>query len=494
MNEPDGIVRCRFKMTYPATQSTTHADDTRWMRLALEQAELAALAGEVPVGAVVVKAGQVIGVGRNAPVGDHDPTAHAEVKALRNAAQALGNYRLDGCTIYVTLEPCAMCSGAMLHARLDRVVFGAPDVKTGAAGGVLNLFTQSALNHRTQVTGGVLAGEGAALLQAFFKPKRANAQPLRQDALRTPVERFESLNDYPWQPHYVDDLASLNGLRLHYLDEGGLGPGEGGPHQQTFLCLHGEQTWSYLYRQMIPVFLAGGARVVAPDLIGFGKSDKPKKESAHTFAWHRQVLLDLVERLKLCNVVLVVQGWGGTLGLTLPVAASHRYQALLVMNTLLASDKWPFANAWKTWGKQTTTHGGFSADRLLRLTQSQLNADACAAYDAPFPDSGHCAALRAVPRLAQTCPDAGDPALAATVSDFWQHKWTGYSRMVIGQQDQFMGSTPMYALQALINGCAEPWCLPEAGQLVPEWGRGIAERWCGEFPQSQLSSDGILEQ
>ena len=371
------------------------------MRLALEQAELAALDGEVPVGAVVVKAGQVIGVGRNAPVGDHDPTSHAEVKALRNAAKALGNYRLDGCTLYVTLEPCAMCSGAMLHARLDRVVFGASDVKTGAAGGVLNLFTQSALNHRTQVTGGVLAGEGAALLQAFFKPKRANAQPLRQDALRTPAKRFESLKDYPWQPNYVDDLASLNGLRLHYLDEGGLGTGEGGQHQPTYLCLHGEQTWSYLYRHMIPVFLAKGARVVAPDLMGFGKSDKPKKESAHTFAWHRQVLLDLVERLNLSNVVLVVQGWGGTLGLTLPVAAPHRYKGLLVMNMLLAADELPFRTAWQAWCKQSTNRSGVNAGRSMNLTQSRLNVDACTAYSAPFPDSGHCAALRAVPRLAQ---------------------------------------------------------------------------------------------
>ena len=481
-------------MTYPASDLTTHADDTRWMRLALEQAQLAALAGEVPVGAVVVQAGQVIGVGRNAPIGEHDPTAHAEIKALRNAAQALGNYRLEGCTLYVTLEPCAMCSGAMLHARLDRVVFGAPDVKTGAAGGVLNLFGQSALNHRTQVTGGVLAEEGAALLRGFFKPRRANEQPVRQDALRTPEKRFETVTDYPWQPHYVDGLTSLKGLRLHYLDEGGLRAGEGDQHQSTFLCLHGEQTWSYLYRHMIPVFLASGARVVAPDLIGCGKSDKPKKESAHTFAWHRQVLLDLVERLNLSNLVLVVQGWGGTLGLTLPVAAPHRYQGLLVMNTLLASDELPFRTAWHTWCIQSTNQNGFNADKLISLTQSPLDVDACTGYAAPFPDSGHCAALRAVPRLAQASPDVCDAALAFAVRDFWRHKWTGHGRMAIGQQDRFMGTTPMSALQALISGCAEPWCLPDAGQLVPEWGRYIAERWCAEVSPNELSSDGILEQ
>ena len=111
----------------------SHEDDT-FMTLALHEAQAAAAAGEVPVGAVVVKDGQVIATGRNSPISDHDPTAHAEIVALRAAAQALGNYRLDGCELFVTLEPCAMCSGAMLHSRLKRVVFGAPDPKTGAAG------------------------------------------------------------------------------------------------------------------------------------------------------------------------------------------------------------------------------------------------------------------------------------------------------------------------------------------------------------------------
>ena len=164
--------------------------DIAFMQLALVQAREAAGSGEVPVGAVVVRDGQVIATGRNAPVDDHDPTAHAEVVALRAAARALGNYRLDGCTLYVTLEPCAMCSGAMLHARLARVVFGAPEPKTGAAGSVLNLFAQPRLNHQTQWQGGVLAAECAALLTDFFRTRRQEARmtatPLRDDALRTP--------------------------------------------------------------------------------------------------------------------------------------------------------------------------------------------------------------------------------------------------------------------------------------------------------------------
>jgi tRNA(Arg) A34 adenosine deaminase TadA len=168
------------------------------MALALEQAQQAAEAGEVPVGAVVVKDGQVIATGRNAPIASHDPTAHAEVVALREAARILGNYRLEGCTLYVTLEPCAMCSGAMLHARVDRVVFGATDPRTGAAGSVLNLFGHTQLNHQTQITGGVLADECSQLLKDFFRPKRMNLHPLREDALRTPDEAFAVLPDYIW--------------------------------------------------------------------------------------------------------------------------------------------------------------------------------------------------------------------------------------------------------------------------------------------------------
>ena len=146
--------------------------DFTFMALALEQARLALAAGEVPVGAVVVRAGQVIAVGSNAPIGQHDPSAHAEMVALRAAAQLVGNYRLVDCELFVTLEPCAMCVGAMLHARLRRVVFGAADPKTGAAGSVLDLFANPRLNHQTQVLGGVLAAQCAGLLQDFFRNKR----------------------------------------------------------------------------------------------------------------------------------------------------------------------------------------------------------------------------------------------------------------------------------------------------------------------------------
>ncbi len=150
--------------------------DALFMQQALSQAHNAWALGEVPVGALVVKDGQVIATGFNQPIGTHDPTAHAEIMALRAAADILGNYRLPGCELFVTLEPCAMCAGAMMHARLARVVFGASDPKTGACGSVLNLFEQEKLNHHTELVGGVLAEECGALLKEFFAERRASAQ------------------------------------------------------------------------------------------------------------------------------------------------------------------------------------------------------------------------------------------------------------------------------------------------------------------------------
>jgi tRNA(adenine34) deaminase len=151
-------------------------DDAIFMRQALDQAHNAWALGEVPVGAVVVKDGEIIATGFNQPIGTHDPTAHAEIMALRAAAAILGNYRLPGCELFVTLEPCAMCSGAMLHARLARVVYGASDPKTGACGSIVNLFEQNQLNHHTELVGGVMAQECGALLKEFFAERRRDAQ------------------------------------------------------------------------------------------------------------------------------------------------------------------------------------------------------------------------------------------------------------------------------------------------------------------------------
>ncbi len=443
------------------------------MQQALALAHQAAEAGEVPVGAVLVHQGVVIATGHNAPIGSHDPTAHAEIRALRTAAARLGNYRLEDCELYVTLEPCPMCAGALLHARLKRVVFGAPDPKTGAAGSVLDLFAQSQLNHQTAVQGGVLAQECGALLQDFFQRKREAqrrlSQPVREDAVRTPDACFVDLPAYPWAPHYLSDLPALAGLRLHYLDEG--------PHDapMTWLCLHGNPSWSYLYRKMVPVFLAAGHRVVAPDLIGFGRSDKPKRESAHSFSWHRQVLLEFVERLDLSNIVLVVQDWGGLLGLTLPMAAPQRYQDLLVMNTLLATGDQPLPAGFLAWREMCAKKPDYSVGRLLARGNPLMTQQEAAAYDAPFPDRGHRAALRAFPPMVPDTPDADGAAISRQARDFWQQQWQGRCLMAVGMQDPVLGWPVMQPLQQTIRGCPEPMRVEQGGHFVQEQGEEIAQ-------------------
>lgn len=348
--------------------------DLQAMRHALVQAQAAGAAGEVPVGAVVVKNGEIIAAAGNAPIARNDPCAHAEILALRAAAKALGNYRLDGCELFVTLEPCAMCSGAILQARLTRVVFGATEPKTGAAGSVLNLFVLPQLNHHTQVTGGVLAEESVALLAQFFQHKRQHirlerhkAHPLRDDALRTPEARFAPLPACPWPSNYLNDLPALSGWRLHYLDVS-LDVALAIPTaQEVYLCLHGSSTWGCCFHPVVPALLAAGGRVVVPDLIGFGQSDKPKKTSAHSLEWHCQVLLALMQRLDVPPPVLVVQAGQEQLGRAVYQSMPECFQRLWVMP--------------------------------VRLQTPEEQAQDAAAREAPFPDAGHRAAPRAFAAL-----------------------------------------------------------------------------------------------
>lgn len=447
--------------------------DLQWMRRALELAHAAAAAGEVPVGAVVVKNGVVLGEGANAPIARHDPSAHAEIQALRAAGESLRNYRLDGCTLYVTLEPCAMCAGAIVQARIQRLVFGAVDAKAGAAGSVLDVFASRTINHHTQVEGGLLADESAAVLQDFFarrrKEKVMNTQPLRDDAVRTDEARFADLPGYPWQAQYLSDLPTLDGLRMHFLDEG--------PRDATitWLCLHGNPSWSYLYRKMIPVFLSAGHRVVAPDLIGFGKSDKPKREAAHSFSWHRQVLLEFVERLDLHGVRLVVQDWGGLLGLTLPMESPSRYHGLLVMNTTLATGDAPLSPGFLAWRDMCARNPDFDVARLFARGNPHMSAAECAAYNAPFPDRGHRAALRAFAPMVPETPDSDGAATSCKARTFWRDQWQGRSFMAIGTQDPVLGVPVMQALRQVIRGCPEPMHVERGGHFVQELGEPIAE-------------------
>ena len=423
-------------------------------------------AGEVPVGAVVVKDGQVIATGRNGPIDAHDPTAHAEIVALRAAAKTLGNYRLDDCEMYVTLEPCAMCSGAMLHARLKRVVFGAPEPKTGAAGSVLNLFEQPQLNHQTQCLGGVLASESTALLQTFFRQRRHEQQalarqshPLRDDALRTPDSAFDKVPDYPWPGRYISDLPSLAGLRMHYLDESGPQP----PAKSlTFLCLHGHASWSYLYRRMIPALLEAGHRVVAPDLIGFGKSDKPKKQSFHSLQVHQQMMLALIERLDLRDVVLVLHGTAAPLGFGLARLAPERFCGVLAMNTLLGGNQ-ALPQGFNDWRDLHTNAPGADLARLHAEANPDLSPQECAAYAAPFPDKGHRAAWHNWAGLL-----SADDEESKQTAHFWREQWQGKTVLVAGAKDPVLGVAAMQSLAVQLGVLDDVIVLADAGHFLPE--------------------------
>ena len=291
---------------------STPADDAHYMSLAIAQARLAAAAGEVPVGAVLVRPGQsgqsdqILARAHNQPITLNDPTAHAEMLALRQAAQVLGNYRLDGCELYVTLEPCAMCAQALLHARLARVVYGAPEPKTGAAGSVINILGDARLNHQTTVQGGVEADACAALMQTFFaeqrRAARATAQPLRDDALRTPDEAIAPLwqalpDDWRETSHTTQAGDALNGLRLHWIDRPPVATHADERKTPPWVLLHGPQSWWPQWLALAQQLTQQGHRVLLPDLIGFGMSDKPKKLQWHTISRHASILAEWLSGL-----------------------------------------------------------------------------------------------------------------------------------------------------------------------------------------------------
>jgi len=225
---------------------------------------------------------------------------------------------------------------------------------------------------------------------------------------------------------------------------------------------------------MIPVFLNAGHRVVAPDMPGFGKSDKPKKDSAHSFTWHRKVLLEFVEALDLQAIHLVVQDWGGILGLTLPMVAPQRYQGLLVMNTTLATAEHPLSPGFLAWRQMCADKPSFDVGRLFGRGNPQMSQAECAAYNAPFPDAGHRAALRAFPPMVPEFAHSDGAEVSRQAQDFWQHDWQGKSFMAIGAQDPVLGVEVMQALRGKIRHCPEPWVLPEAGHFVQEHGEVIA--------------------
>lgn len=292
----------------------------------------------------------------------------------------------------------------------------------------------------------------------------SSAAPIEH--LRTPDERFAQLPGFAYPPHYLEQSG---GLRMHYVDVGDADAGT------VFLCLHGQPTWSYLYRRMLPVFARAGHRAVAPDLFGFGRSDKPVDESVYSIDFHRRSLIAFIEALDLRNICIVCQDWGGLLGLTLPHALPGRITRLLVMNTTLGTGDVPLSKGFLDWRAWANEHPDMAVGKLLSRACPHLTPEECAAYDAPFPTAAHKAGVRRFPNLLPDHPAAPGAEVGRDARAFLRHDWRGSSFMAIGERDPVLGAPVMEALRADIRDCPPPMRLPQAGHFTQEWGEPVAQ-------------------
>ncbi|MHA1668965.1 MAG: haloalkane dehalogenase [Promethearchaeota archaeon] len=290
------------------------------------------------------------------------------------------------------------------------------------------------------------------------------------EAIRTPDMRFKNLHGFPFEPNYIENLKGFNQLRMHYVDEGSKNS------DKTYLCLHGQPTWSYLYRKMIPIFLEDNGRVIAPDFYGFGRSDKPLKEETYTFDFHRNFLIEFINRMDITNITLVCQDWGGLLGLTLPMEMPERFSRLIIMNTAIATGDYKISQgflAFRDWVNKTPN---IEVGRLMKRAVPILTQEEARAYDAPFPDVTYKAGIRRFPNLVVTTYDDPGAEIGRQARDWFQKEWKGKAFMAIGMQDPVLGSPMMKILYNMIPGCSKPMRLKEAGHFTQEWGEIIAQK------------------
>lgn len=292
--------------------------------------------------------------------------------------------------------------------------------------------------------------------------------------LRTPDNRFSNLPGFPFAPNYIEGLPGYEHLRVHYID---VGPKDA---ERTYLCLHGEPTWCYLYRKMIPVFTDTGARVIAPDWLGFGRSDKPAEDSVYTFHFHRNMMLAFIEKLALGNITLVVQDWGGLLGLTLPMEMPERFDRLIVMNTGLGVGKSP-GEGFLEWKAYVASRPNLDVGALMKRACPGLTDEEAAAYNAPFPDQTYKAGVRRFPEMVMIESGMEGVETSKRALNFWREEWNGESFMAIGAQDPVLGIEAMKPLRKNIRNCPEPLILEDAGHFVQERGDIVAKAALAHF-------------
>ncbi len=307
----------------------------------------------------------------------------------------------------------------------------------------------------------VASGSGTSATTPPSTPPPSAPLP---SVLYAPDSRFAAIGDFP----YAENFLSLGGMRMHYIDEG---PRDA---RHVFLCLHGQPTWSYLYRKMISVFLAAGHRVVAPDWFGFGKSAKPTADATYTFTFHRESMLELTRILDLRNVTLVVQDWGGLLGLTLPLAAPFRFSRLLIMNTTFATGA-PLDASQTNWNLLSQQRrdrwlamSDVNVPQIMLSASTTATANIAAAYDAPFPDPTYEAGARRFPVIVPISPTEDGAALSREALAWWGTQWDGPTFMAIGMQDALLGPDVMNIMRTLIRNCPRPMEVAGAGHFIQE--------------------------
>ena len=501
------------------------------MHLALDQARAAARAGEVPIGAVLVNAqGQVLASAHNAPIARCDPTAHAEVLALRQGAQALGNYRLTGCTLYVSAEPCAMCAGAALHARLARVVYATAEPKTGAAGSQIDVFGHPALNAHTTVQGGVLAHEAQALLREFFSQQRQQAQArrpprLRDDAVRAPASAFQAAfatlgwpgDAAEWRSEGHEPDHEPNGPGAEHATTGqisepppaasvlqaaslptasllqafghaiGLNPAANKPAQPSAwrmhavhrpvnalppdaplaVLVHGWADHGWVWRDWAQALNASGWRVLVPDLLGAGQSDKPKRATRLSQGDIAHALAQLAHRLHWASAQRRVLVADASMASWLaPSAIAQSASAVLWLQAPALGHSAGQPDESGQPGEQpcspSTPHDVSALRALLPTLDAQASkteyAQLCAenqAAMAPYPDKGHLTQCRTW--LQALCAPRLEP----------------------GQEPPTAAVQAVQAVQA--NGPTRPWAIWPPAQPAPlpwaEWTQRAPHEW-----------------
>jgi pimeloyl-ACP methyl ester carboxylesterase len=275
---------------------------------------------------------------------------------------------------------------------------------------------------------------------------------------------FVGIPDFPYRPQFTV-LPSFGGLCMAYIDEAPTSASNG----KVALCLHGEPSWSFIYRKMIPHLQAAGYRVVAPDLFGFGRSDKPTNEAWYQFETHHTSLLEFVIKLDLAQVLLVVQDWGGLLGLTLPHHFPERFVQLLVMNTMLGTGDQPLSQGFNDWRNYMASQSDFDCGKLFARSCPHLMDTETRAYSAPFNGIDSLAGVRRFPQLVPEFADSLGAEISRDARNFWKTQWMGQSFMAIGMKDPVLGPPVMQALRKNIRGCPEPMEIESGGHFLQEW-------------------------